>query len=69
MTGYHHRVKTHAGWTLKQPFPGIYLWRSPHGSIFLVDNTGTRQLHRPRSTARVRGTPLEQRFQALVDAA
>ena len=69
MTGYHHRVKTHAGWTLKQPFPGIYLWRGPHGSIFLVDNTGTRQLRRPRSTARVRGTPLEQRLQALVDAA
>jgi hypothetical protein len=50
MTGYHHRVKTHAGWQLEQPFPGIYLWRSPHGSIFLVDHTGTRQIRRPHAT-------------------
>ncbi|HLN78109.1 MAG TPA: hypothetical protein VK204_13755, partial [Nocardioidaceae bacterium] len=50
MTGYHHRVKTHAGWRLEQPFPGIYLWMSPHGSIFLVDHTGTRQLHGPQTT-------------------
>ncbi len=50
MTGFHHRVKTHAGWQVEQPFPGIYLWRSPHGSIFLVDHTGTRQIRRPRAT-------------------
>ncbi|WP_460871788.1 DUF222 domain-containing protein, partial [Nocardioides pakistanensis] len=47
MTGYHHRVKTHAGWQLHQPIPGIYLWVAPHGSIYLVDHTGTRQLRGP----------------------
>lgn len=51
MTAYHHRVKTHAGWSLKQPFPGIYVWQSPHGSVFLVDHTGTRQIRRPRAAA------------------
>ena len=40
----HHRIKTHGGWHLKQPFPGIYLWRDPHGAYYLVDHTGTRQL-------------------------
>jgi len=52
MTTYHHRVKTHAGWQVRQPFPGIYLWQSPHGSIFLVDHTGTRQSDAPDATAR-----------------
>jgi hypothetical protein len=50
MTTYHHRVKTHAGWQVQQPIPGIYLWQSPHGSIFLVDHTGTRQIRRPQPT-------------------
>ena len=29
---------------MKQPFPGIYLWRDPHGAHYLLDHTGTRQL-------------------------
>jgi hypothetical protein len=40
----HHRIKTHGDWQVKQPFPGIYLWRDPHGSFYLVDHTGTRRL-------------------------
>jgi hypothetical protein len=40
----HHRIKTHGGWDVKQPFPGIYLWRDPHGGTYLVDHTGTRAL-------------------------
>jgi hypothetical protein len=35
------------GWQLREPFPGIYLWRAPHGSIFLVDHTGTRKITDP----------------------
>jgi hypothetical protein len=44
MVGFHHRLKTHGGWEVRQPFPGIYLWRDPHGAIYLVDHTGTRRL-------------------------
>ena len=45
MTTFHHRIKTHAaGWRVQQPFPGIYLWRDPHGGFYLVDHTGTRRL-------------------------
>jgi hypothetical protein len=44
MTGFHHRVKTHGAWQVKQPFPGVYLWRDPHGRTYLVDHTGTRKL-------------------------
>lgn len=39
----HHRLKTHGRWTVKQPFPGIYVWRDPHGAMYLVDHTGTRR--------------------------
>lgn len=38
---HHHNLKTHGDWALAQPFNGIYLWRSPHGRIYLVDRTGT----------------------------
>ena len=48
MTAFHHRVKTHGGWQVQQPFPGIYVWRDPHGGTYLVDHTGTRRLKRPR---------------------
>ena len=44
MTTLHHRIKTFGGWVVKQPFPGIYVWRDPHGAFYLVDHTGTRQL-------------------------
>ncbi|WP_126688180.1 hypothetical protein [Nocardioides ferulae] len=44
LTAFHHRLKTHANWDVKQPFPGIYLWRDPHGGHYLVDHTGSRRL-------------------------
>lgn len=44
LTRHHHRIKTHSPWDVKQPFPGIYLWRDPHGATYLVDATGTRRL-------------------------
>ena len=28
----------------KQPFPGILIWRTPHGQHYLVDHTGTRPI-------------------------
>jgi len=34
---YHHRVKTFGGWQVRQPEPGSWIWRSPHGRIYLVN--------------------------------
>ena len=31
-----HRAKTHGGWQLDQPSPGVFLWRSPLGFGYLV---------------------------------
>lgn len=45
MTRLHHRIKTLGGWQVRQPFPGIHLWRSPHGRHYLVDHTGTQRLN------------------------
>ncbi len=47
MTVSHHRIKTHGRWQVEQPFPGIYVWRDPHGAFYLVDHTGTRRLRSP----------------------
>jgi len=48
MTTFHHRIKTHGTWQVKQPFPGIYVWRDEHGAFFLVDHTGTRRTTAPQ---------------------
>lgn len=37
-----HRAKTHAGWRCRQVRPGHWLWRSPYGRDYAVDNWGTR---------------------------
>jgi hypothetical protein len=47
LTRRHHRLKTHGGWQVQQPFPGIWIWRSPRGRYYLVDPTGTRRLGEP----------------------
>jgi hypothetical protein len=44
MTTFHHRVKTHGDWQVRQPFPGFYVWRDPHGATYVVDHGGTRRL-------------------------
>ncbi len=41
---YHHRVTTHGRWRVRQPEPGIWVWRSPEKRIFLVNATGTHEL-------------------------
>jgi hypothetical protein len=41
-----HRAATHGRWQKRQPDPGTYLWRSPHGWIYLVTNHGTLSLGR-----------------------
>ena len=37
-----HRMKTHGGWVLRNPSPGEYWWRSPHGHWFSVNAHGTK---------------------------
>ena len=32
----HHRAVTHGRWRRRQPEPGTYLFRSPHGYVFVV---------------------------------
>ena len=41
---YHHRIKTFGGWQVCQPEPGSWIWRSPHGRIYLVNASGTHPL-------------------------
>ena len=39
-----HRIKTHSRWQVRQPEPGIWIWRSPHHAHYMVTNTGTQYL-------------------------
>ena len=42
LSTWHHRLKTHGGWQVREPFPGIHLWRDPHGQTYVRDASGTR---------------------------
>jgi hypothetical protein len=44
MSRFEHRIKTHSRWQVRQPEPGVWLWRSPHHNYYLVTNTGTHNL-------------------------
>ncbi|HEX6246482.1 MAG TPA: hypothetical protein VFZ64_01310, partial [Nocardioidaceae bacterium] len=46
LSRFPHRVKTHGRWRLRQPRPGVYEWRSPHGYWWRIDHRGTHPLNR-----------------------
>lgn len=50
-----HRVKTFGAFSVRQPLPGVFLWRTPTGHRYLVTNQGTTHLGRdgPPGTAEV----------------
>ena len=64
LTRRSHRIKTHGRWHVRQPFPGIHIWRSPHGTHYLVDHTGTRRLPGTPATP---ATPGPRRSPVLVE--
>jgi hypothetical protein len=68
MTGFHHRIKTHGDWQVQQPYPGIYIWRDPHGAFYLVDHTGTRRTN-PAKTASGPVSRMEAYFSQITLAA
>ena len=39
-----HRLKTHSRWQLRQPETGVFLWRSPSRTCYLVTDSGTHTL-------------------------
>jgi hypothetical protein len=39
-----HRIKTHSRWRVRQPEPGVWIWRSPHRNCYLVTSAGTQYL-------------------------
>jgi hypothetical protein len=47
----HHLAKTFSGFTVHQPVPGLYYWRTPTGWWYQVDHRGTRPLGRDRPAA------------------
>jgi hypothetical protein len=71
----HHRAKTIGGFTLHQPLPGLYLWRTPTGHWFQVDNQGTHPLGRgtpailEQQRKRAVASPMEAVFAKLLLAA
>lgn len=49
----HHRAVTYGRWRRRQPEPGTYVFRTPHGYVFVVTNQGTIGLGRDAFAAAV----------------
>ncbi len=41
---FHHRAKTFDDWTVRSPAPGVWLWTSPTGRMYLVTGGTTTKL-------------------------
>ena len=66
MSRFAHRVKTHGrSWRHRQPVPGVYLWRTPHGFWFRTDQHGSRPLGRD-PVAGTSPSSLEKEFAGFV---
>ncbi|WP_179229008.1 DUF222 domain-containing protein [Parenemella sanctibonifatiensis] len=48
-----HRAKTHAGWRVCQPSPGVFIWTSPLGLNYLVTPSHTWLIHDPTESISV----------------
>jgi hypothetical protein len=63
-------TRTEGGWEVRQPFPGIIVWRDPYGAHHLVDATGTRQVtgSHPRGPGDQIRPPLMVTFTELLES-
>lgn len=41
----HHRAKDKGGWRVVEPVPGVWVWASPAGAVYLVGNAVTTPLN------------------------
>ncbi len=55
MSRFHHMIKTFGPLEVRQPFPGIYIWKNQYNQFFLVDHTGTRRITRAERRSRSSG--------------
>ena len=69
----HHLAKTFGAFTLHQPLPGMYVWRTPTGHWYQVDNEGTHALGRATPSVveqlRTPASPVENAFRRMLAAA
>jgi hypothetical protein len=71
----HHNAKSYGGFTCHQPLPGMFLWQTPTGHWYQVDNHGTHPLGRDRpAILRQQEQPpavsrMERHFATLLNAA
>lgn len=44
MTRHHHRIKTSGRMRVRQPRPGVFVWRTPHGRYRMTSPSGTHDI-------------------------
>jgi hypothetical protein len=63
---YAHRVKTHQQYTVREPRPGTFAWRTPHDRYFLVDHDGTRRINESLGCALISSNALDRSLALLL---
>ena len=53
LAGSEHQDKTHRHWQERTPAPGVHLWRSPHGWVYVITNQGTFPLGTSQTAQRI----------------
>lgn len=64
MTRHHHRIKTRGPLRVRQPRPGVYVWRTRHQRYRVTDHRGTRRVPRHLGQAVHTGSAGEARWAA-----
>ncbi|MDQ6641094.1 MAG: 13E12 repeat family protein [Actinomycetota bacterium] len=62
LTRRHHRVKTHAGWTVEQRSGGVYVWTTPHECVRVTDRLGTHRVMAPATVGYGDGLRVDLRW-------
>jgi hypothetical protein len=66
MTRHHHRIKTHGAMSVRQPRPGLYVWRTPRGRYLATDHRGTRRIDPVLGDEVFSGSVLDSRLATIL---
>jgi hypothetical protein len=65
MVRHHHRIKTHGTFSVRQPRPGVYVWRTRHRRYRVTDGSGTHVIGEALGDAIFDGSPMEEHLATL----
>lgn len=66
LSRHHHRIKTHGPMAVRQPRPGLYVWRTPGRRYVATDHLGTRRIDPRLGEGVFSGAAVEARLATIL---